>query len=350
MSDMQLPSIDAMLQSPPITPQAEVKEEAGRQASPSDDHSKDPQLFPNDNSADASQTSLPLARPLFADERDILPGVDQHIAKRRKTSSQQVIPKREEYELVARTQHSTFTKYNRDPQAYILEELRKAMAYPARFPQPASTRITRRSPSPERPMTTRRNRVWKATVTVTKIPRSRRIRRSPNREFDAPKDEQDTTLRESIEVQDLPVKKERQAVKPRAPKVRKGTPGSNDEDFDSVPDYCPPLSTLGDNPKALKCAPAGVPIDLTNDPNRHLLHPAELLCASSLRLSAGRYLKTKRRIFKAYREMVLAGNPNGFNKTHAQQAVTCDVNKGSKLHEAFAKAGWFNPKYMTPYI
>ena len=75
---------------------------------------------------------------------------------------------------------------------------------------------------------------------------------------------------------------------------------STDVDYRALPDYAPPASSL-----------AGVrtmvlvhgihttsPLDLSNDPDRHLLYIPELELASVLRLSCATYVCSKRRIFR----------------------------------------------------
>lgn len=129
--------------------------------------------------------------------------------------------------------------------------------------------------------------------------------------------------------------------KPKAPVSRE------DVDFDSIPDYCPPLSTLPNN-KCLKTEWKGQALNLDNDPHRHLLHPAEILLASTLRLSCASYLTSKRRIFQE--KVTRTRNGQEFRKTDSQKACKIDVNKASKLWAAFDRVGWFDRKYIEKHL
>lgn len=116
-----------------------------------------------------------------------------------------------------------------------------------------------------------------------------------------------------------------------------------DKDFGSLPDFCPPLNTLPNKANSLKVDWKGAPIDLRSDPHAHLLHPDELLLAGNLRLDCATYLTSKRRIFQRRLECV---GVKDFRKTDAQQACKIDVNKASKLWQAFEKVGWLNSKLV----
>ncbi len=121
-----------------------------------------------------------------------------------------------------------------------------------------------------------------------------------------------------------------------------------DTDFNALPDFAPPTSTLPpNNPRALKAEWRGQPLDLTNDPHRHLLHVAELHLASTLRLSCATYLCSKRRIFMARLDALRIGKE--FRKTDSQQACKIDVNKASKLWSAYDRVGWFAPEHFAKY-
>lgn len=120
--------------------------------------------------------------------------------------------------------------------------------------------------------------------------------------------------------------------------------------YNSVPEYSPPISTLPrDNPHILQVEWRKKSfIDLSNDPDRHMLHEAEVMLATSLSLSCAKYLCTKRRIFQARLEALLAGRD--FKKTDSQKACKIDTNKASKMCGAFEKVGWFDEKYFLKYI
>ena len=131
------------------------------------------------------------------------------------------------------------------------------------------------------------------------------------------------------------------AVRTRQPATRE------DVDFNAIPDYCPPLSTLNENSK-FKVEWKGTRLDLSNDPHKHLLHPAEIHLASVLRLSCASYLTSKRRIFKDKVDRTRAGLK--FQKTDSQKACKIDVNKASKLWQAYHSIGWFDEKFITPHL
>lgn len=123
--------------------------------------------------------------------------------------------------------------------------------------------------------------------------------------------------------------------------MRNAAPNREDKDFEALEDLSPPLDSLPQGrPNSLKVEWKGNALDLSNDPHRHLLHPDELILASNLRLDCATYLTSKRRIFLRRRECALIGKE--FRKTDAQQACKIDVNKASKLWQAFDKVGWLN--------
>ncbi|EGS22642.1 SWIRM domain-containing protein [Thermochaetoides thermophila DSM 1495] len=132
------------------------------------------------------------------------------------------------------------------------------------------------------------------------------------------------------------------------PRVRTVAPNREDKDFEALEDLSPPLSSLPPKPNCLKVDWKGNALDLSNDPHRHLLHPDELSLASSLRLDCATYLTSKRRIFLRRLECARIGKE--FRKTDAQQACKIDVNKASKLWQAFEKVGWLDIKWMKPYL
>ncbi|KAM3083877.1 hypothetical protein ACMFMF_001238 [Clarireedia jacksonii] len=145
----------------------------------------------------------------------------------------------------------------------------------------------------------------------------------------------------------------RQSAPSRPPRAA-GTPGPDvkrvareDKDFETLPDYCPPITSLPNKPNSLKVDWKGAPIDLRQDPNVHLLHPDEVSLAANLRLDCATYLTSKRRIFIKRIEALRIGKE--FRKTDAQQACKIDVNKASKLWQAFDKVGWLNPTWVKKY-
>ncbi|KAI9834480.1 MAG: hypothetical protein M1826_002634 [Phylliscum demangeonii] len=125
--------------------------------------------------------------------------------------------------------------------------------------------------------------------------------------------------------------------------------GREDTDFDSLPDYAPPTSTLPPHqPKSLKADWRGQALDLSHDPHRSLLHEAELHLAATLRLSCATYLCSKRRIFAARLDALRVGKE--FRKTDSQQACKIDVNKASKLWTAYERVGWLKAEHFQRYL
>lgn len=121
-----------------------------------------------------------------------------------------------------------------------------------------------------------------------------------------------------------------------------------DKEFNSQLDFCPPVSSLPARANSLKVDWKGAPIDLRFDPHVNLLHPDEVLLAANLRLDCATYLTSKRRIFIKRIEALRVGKE--FRKTDAQQACKIDVNKASKLWQAFEKVGWLDPRWVRQYV
>ena len=123
-----------------------------------------------------------------------------------------------------------------------------------------------------------------------------------------------------------------------------------DVDYNSIPDYAPPTSTLPKgNPHSLQVYWREKPlVDHSNDPDRHMLHEAELELVTTLNLSCAKYLSTKRRIFQARWKALQAGRE--FKKTDFQKACKINANKASKICGAFEKVGWFDKKYFLEYL
>ncbi|RDL40849.1 Hypothetical protein BP5553_00828 [Venustampulla echinocandica] len=132
------------------------------------------------------------------------------------------------------------------------------------------------------------------------------------------------------------------------PDGHKKVTNREDKDFNALPDYCPPLTSLPNKPNSLKIDWKGTPIDLRGDPHAHLLHPDEIYLAANLRLDCATYLTSKRRIFIKRIEALKIGKE--FRKTDAQQACKIDVNKASKLWTAFDKVHWLDPRWVEKYL
>ena len=127
-------------------------------------------------------------------------------------------------------------------------------------------------------------------------------------------------------------------------------PLPSDTDFQSLPDYSPPLTTLPNgNPEHVFVADKlfNQHIDLSADPDRHLLHQAEIFLAQKLRLTCASYLCTKRRIFRGLVESMRNGKE--YKKSYAQNACKVDARKTRNLFAAFESVGWFDAKYFTKW-
>jgi hypothetical protein len=137
--------------------------------------------------------------------------------------------------------------------------------------------------------------------------------------------------------------------KSASPKPARLATNRDDSDYNALPDFSPPLDTLPKgNSKILKTDWKGQALSLSDDPDRDMLHEAELNLAGTLRLSCATYLTSKRRIFQARIEALRIGKE--FRKTDAQQACNIDVNKASKLWQSYDRVGWFNPDYFRQYL
>ena len=123
-----------------------------------------------------------------------------------------------------------------------------------------------------------------------------------------------------------------------------------DVDYNSIPDYAPPISTLPSGDLRILQVEwrERTLVDLSNDPDQHILHEMELKLATSLNLCCAKYLCTKRRIFQARLEALRAGRV--FKKADSARACRINVNKISKLHGAFEKVGLFDEKYFLDYL
>ena len=131
---------------------------------------------------------------------------------------------------------------------------------------------------------------------------------------------------------------------------RRSTNTLEDVAYDSIPDYAPPTSTLptGD-PLILQVHwPEKTVVDLSNDPDRHMLHEAEIKLATTLNLSCAKYLCTKRRIFQARLEALQQGRE--FRKSDSQKACKININKASKICCVFEKVGWFNKEHFLKHL
>ena len=147
--------------------------------------------------------------------------------------------------------------------------------------------------------------------------------------------------------------KQKEQRSPRSPPPLRSTgsgPNPSDTDFRSLPDYSPPLQTLpSGNPEDIFVVDRlfAQLMDLSGDPDRHLLHEAEIFLAQKLRLTCASYLCTKRRIFKGLVDSMRAGKE--YKKSYAQNACKVDARKTRNLFSVYESVGWFDPKYFTKW-
>ncbi|KAH6665141.1 putative SWIRM domain-containing protein [Halenospora varia] len=288
--------------SPPVSPDS-------KSSTPDDSSTvsvRDPILFPQDSQRASSQP------PLFAYD-DTQRVVDEHVRARESSMFREASPPREqEYQLALEFKSQVAKVFNTNRSLWAARELAylkedNAMRMGAR-------RYTAIAPTPR-------------NVNGRPLPR--------------------------------PVSGPRSGVQkpPRQPKVRpsvretSGEPkrvAREDKDFVALPDYCPPISSLPNKPNSLKVDWKGAPIDLRNDPHAHLLHPDEVALAANLRLDCATYLTSKRRIFMKRLDTLRINKE--FRKTDAQQACKIDVNKASKLWQAFDKVHWLEDHWVRKFL
>ncbi|CAG8137002.1 unnamed protein product [Penicillium olsonii] len=324
--DMKLPPIatdrkrtqsEMNLPSPPVTPYTGSK----KRDSPSDHietgSSRDPVLFPSQElSTDANEEPLFGPGPPSTDAM-VARHIDSHMALFRNKVNK---PTRDEYLLALSCVPIVSAQYNRNPAAWAREEretLERQLVMMNRHRPGREPKLKRIAPAPA-----------KKAGAQPRMQQRPRVRRTPK----------STPKQQVLDTFDSPP-----ATKPR-------TLGTNrdDTDYHSLMDYSPPLETLGSNVKALKADWKGQMLDLGGDVDKHLLSPAELNLASTLRLSCATYLCSKRRIFEARVRALGVGKE--FRKTDAQQACKIDVNKASKLWTAYERVGWFKPEYFHQYL
>lgn len=326
------------LPSPPVTPHAGHKKRKSNASSEHIEHiesdavvnaSRDPVLFSHRDSAAGLVTDEPLFGPAQPSTRETL--VDRHINSHMAMfDSKTNKPTREEYHLALSCVPVVSKQYNRNPGAWAMQEretLERQMALMNR-PHAATsgTKLKKLAPGPAKKGANAQPRMQRPGR-VKRTPRST-PKQKPFDSFDVSPSSNTTTTA---------------AYKtPRA----LGT-NRDDTDFNSLEDFSPPLNTLGGNAKALKADWKGQMLDLTSDPDRHLLNSAELNLAATLRLSCATYLCSKRRIFEARLRALNVGKE--FRKTDAQQACKIDVNKASKLWTAYDRVGWFKPEHFQQY-
>jgi hypothetical protein len=307
--------------SPPISPY-DTQAQKENMESGDEQCTRDPQLFV---SVDAA---APIAHmPLFPEELPESASQDAITAHMNSSDYAQLEskPSRADYELAITFRSNVFALATKDPRKWWAQERR----FDDYYGRP--TGVQKRSPLKKlAPAPSSRPRQPKVAVArlPPRTPRAPKAKRTPVTQIH---DSFDTT------------------PKSASPKPTRPVTNRDDSDYNAIPDYSPPLDTLpkGNN-KVLKAEWKGQALSLADDPDRDLLHEAELNLAGTLRLNCATYLTSKRRIFQARIEALKIGKE--FRKTDAQQACKIDVNKASKLWQSYDRVGWFNPDYFRQYL
>ncbi|KAI9368644.1 hypothetical protein BJX61DRAFT_206429 [Aspergillus egyptiacus] len=319
-SEMNLPS-------PPVTPYTGHKKSKSIASEQHDGDalvasSRDPVLFPRHESISEAATDEPLFGPMPPSSTEVMmEHIDSHMARFENKVNK---PTRDEYLLALSCVPIVSAQFNRNPAAWARQEkqiLDRQLAMMNRGrPQALDGGLKRLAPAPTK-------RVVPAQPRVQRTPRVKRTPKS-------------TPVQHSLDSFDVQTPNSR-------PSRASGT-SRDDTDFNSIKDYSPSLEMIGGNAKALKADWKGQMLDLSNDPERHLLSSAELNLAATLRLSCATYICSKRRIFEARVRALRVGKE--FRKTDAQQACKIDVNKASKLWTAYERVGLFNPAHFQQYL
>ncbi|KAF2640952.1 SWIRM domain-containing protein FUN19 [Massarina eburnea CBS 473.64] len=308
--------------SPPISPYDSQSRKETMDCSTGDDEGvRDPQLFVRND----APSTIALDEPLFPQE-PVDPVAQEAIRAHMKSPDFAKLPckpAREDYELAVTFVSSVYQSYNKNPRAWWNQE----REFDRRYGRPTGVQkrpaLKKLAPAPS-------SRQKMALPRLVRAPRVVHRKRTPQ-----------VAVVQSFE--------ETAAAASASPKPPRAATNRDDTDYNSLPDFSPPLDTLpkGNN-KVLKADWKGQMLDLSNDPDRHMLHEAEINLASTLRLACATYLCSKRRIFQARIDALKIGKE--FRKTDAQQACKIDVNKASKLWQAYDKVGWFKADYFGQYL
>lgn len=323
--------------SPPVSPYSKAISHTHRTPStPPAQTVSDPVLF-----ADDGATPSPPHAPLFAPNEEMQQNqriIDSHRARsvsRSHSLTRPSLPSDSEYHLILSFRSQVMTHFNANPKGWLrkeralLEADRRATAHRYHAIMPAKPK---HAIAAKPPRIARNDRVTKPAATTS----------NPNA---APRTVRTGPVHGPGH---SPGKRSTSRASPTPePSRRAVAPNREDKDFNSIPDYCPPSSSLPSRPNSLKIEWKGQPIDLSTDPHAHLLHADEVSLAGNLRLDCATYLTSKRRIFERRLQCLRTGKE--FRKTDAQQACKIDVNKASKLWTAFDKVGWLDAKWVRPY-
>lgn len=319
---------DAAYASPPISPEPLLLRQENMTHADEEQSGLDPPLF-----------ASPIARvadlPLFPREA-MGPVAQKAIAehmKSHKYASLERKPSRKDYELVVSFQSTVYDSAVKNPRAWWKQERQFDQYYGRPTGVKKQPALKKLAPAPTTTARLRQNKVAIPRAppsTLPRIPRSHPPKRSPLSQIH---DTFDSAA----------------PVSESSPKPAKSLSTRDDTDYTAIPDFSPPLDTLPKgNAKILKAEWKGSVLDLSNDPDRHMLHEAELVLAATLRLTCATYLCSKRRLFIGRIEALKKGKE--FRKTDAQQSCKIDVNKASKLWSSYDKVGWFKADYFRQYL
>ncbi|KAF1961442.1 hypothetical protein CC80DRAFT_237495 [Byssothecium circinans] len=304
--------------SPPISPYDSQSRKENMDCT-EEEGVRDPQLFVRND----APSVIALDQPLFPQE-PIDPFAQEAIRVHMKSPNFAKLPlkpAREDYELAVTFVSTVYQSYNKDPRAWWKQERQFDRHYGRPVGIQKRPALKKLAPAPS-------SRQKMALPRLVRAPRVVHAKRTPQ-----------AAVMNSFD----------QSAASASPKPPRAATNRDDSDYNSLPDFSPPLDTLpkGNN-KVLKADWKGQMLDLSLDPDRHMLHEAEINLASTLRLSCATYLCSKRRIFQARIDALKIGKE--FRKTDAQQACKIDVNKASKLWQAYDKVGWFKADHFRQYL
>lgn len=310
--------------SPPISPYSKpISTTSAVPATPPSQTIKDPVLYPADEHSPASPPQPPLFAPAELEHQRI---VDEHVRARSQSIFGGVAPpRREDYELALTFRSQVMKHFTTNRKAWLRKERALLEADRRAGAQRYHAIMPAKPIAAKPPRSQRTDRISKPHVTPRPI----------------------RTNATAVGTTPAPRPVGRTSATPE-PSRRVVAPNREDKDFNSLPDYCPPLDTLPPRSNSLKVDWKGQPIDLSGDPHAGLLHPDELLLAGNLRLDCATYLTSKRRIFERRLQCLRTGKE--FRKTDAQQACKIDVNKASKLWTAFDKVGWLGAHWVRRFL
>ena len=317
-----------VLPSPPVSPWMSKRGKEEREENATERIIKDPLLYPETEYSAASEPSLFPEVCTSKSEDDL---ITQHMAMHMAQFDKKVNrPTREEYKLALACVPQIGRLYNRNPGVYMKRQREESENQYWQAKRICARPGTKTAPVAIAPAPKQTKRAISRVVTSAKTPLPR-AKRPPK-------------VSPIAKLMGYPTKG-RSETPDRVPGAKR-----EDVDYNSLPDYAPPTSTLPKgNPKVLKADwPSNNVLNLANDPDRHMLHEAEINLAGTLRLNCATYLCSKRRIFEARLNALRIGKE--FRKTDAQQACKIDVNKASKLWSAYDKVDWFNKGYFEQHL